>query len=48
MLRMAFREQTKILFRWTAPAGLEHSGGNYGSAFHCFGSGGVRDVFRGT
>jgi hypothetical protein len=47
MLRLAFREQNKD------PASLDRSGSQeweviYGSAFHCFGSGGVRDVFRGA
>jgi hypothetical protein len=50
MSRLAFREQTNIPPRWTTPAARNRTFWEviYGSALHRFGSGSVRDVFRGA
>jgi hypothetical protein len=47
---LAFRVQTKTPLRWTYPAARNGTFWEviYGSAFRCFSSGGVRDVFRGA
>jgi hypothetical protein len=48
--QLALREQTKTPPRWTVPAAKNGAVWEaiYGSAFHRFGSGGVRGVFRGA